>query len=396
MILSRLRRRDIISEGVTRGRKMRIRNLRWCAAFIASAMVLTALPPSVSAQIPVGVIVNGMKVSFPDVQPYIDEGNNTMVPIRIVSEKLNAELTWFEEGSVKLEYAGKHIKLRLHEKKAEIDGEFVDLGGDAVMRGGRTMVPLRIISEAFGAKVDWDNEAYIVRITEPSFDQSSPRLDAWGRLIRTEQLPGNAEDWPYILQDVPNSAYTLGYRKMTTIDSSQERVTASEVLRDPNIKREHLDQWASRIKNYYDLVLNVDHETLDPSTWWKKFTPYMNETSIDSSTRIEYAEWVKANRIRLEGWAEPEPSMIYAQDGNKFIMRTKIRFRILESEASYGVVLDAFEAPYEIKLKPGVWYSGYSDVQLSTNTTGNPWSHYGVASHDHMFFTPVANIREEV
>lgn len=360
---------------------------------VVSLLVLGFGIVPVSAAFPIGVIINGMKVSFPDTQPYLDKSNHTMVPIRTIAETLGATLKWQSNGNIKITYGSNIIIFKQHENKATVNGKTVKLDTPAVQHEGSTMVGLRFISEALGVMVKWDNEAHTVHITDAAFENSKPALDAWGRLIRSDKLPGNASDWAYVLEDIPNSAYTMGYRKMLSHEG--ERVPAAEAFKDSNLNREHLDQWVNRIKHYYDLVFSVDYRTMDSAHWWKSFEPYMNASSIDSVTRIQYGEWVQENGIRLEGWAEPEPSMTYMQDG-QYVMRTKVRFRILESNTGYGTLLDSFQTSYEMKLKIGVWYSGYADITLSTNTSGDPWSHYGVDHHDNLFFTPVGNIQEEV
>ncbi|WP_159887526.1 copper amine oxidase N-terminal domain-containing protein [Paenibacillus puerhi] len=366
------------------------------AAWLGAALLLLSCPFSAAAEVRPGVIVNGVKVRFPDIQPYVDANQKLMVPVRLISEQLGAKITWNDEGWAAFELGGKHIVIRLNESEALVDGQSVELDTKAVIQEGRMLVPLRFVSEALGVKVVWDHEAYTVKITDSEFEQSSPELDPWGRMIRQQSLPANAADWPYVLADIPNNAYSLGYRTRTSEAPDQQRLSSAITFNDPNLNREHLDQWANRIKRYYDLVFNVDYNEIEPEQWWKHFVPYMNETSVDSPARIQYAQRVQEQRIRIEGWAEPEPSMTYRQDGNKYVMRTYVRFLILESDAEYGVLLDAFQSSYEVKLKRGVWYSGYADILLSTNTTGNPWPYYGVTGHDHLFFTPVANIREEL
>ncbi|GKU78136.1 stalk domain-containing protein [Paenibacillus sp. L3-i20] len=346
-----------------------------------------------SAAIPIGVVVNGLKVTFPDTQPYLDANKRTMVPIRFVTEQLGATLDWQGGGKMKITYGKTSISLKQKATEAVVNGKALKLETPAIQLKGRTMVGLRFVSEALGTKVTWDSEAQTVHIMDAVFEKSKPLLDAWGRLIRTDKQPGNAGDWAYTLQDIPNIAYTMDYRKL--LDEGSLRTTASELFKDANLNRENLDKWANRIKRYYDLVFSVDYQLIDSSTWWQSFQPYMNNSSIDNTTRIQYAEWVKKNNIRLEGWAEPEPSMTYKQDG-KYMMRTKVRFRVLESDALYGTLLDSFQASYEMKLKTGVWYSGYADIVLSTNTSGDSWPYYGVDYHDHLFFTPVGNIQEEV
>ncbi|CAH1207704.1 hypothetical protein PAECIP111893_02760 [Paenibacillus plantiphilus] len=366
---------------------------RLLAGLAALLIALSSGSIPAAADVPIGVIVNGLKVAFADAQPYVDINNRTMVPLRIIVQKLGATLQWQSNGRIEIKYGQRSVALRLNSLQAVVNGKRITLDTSAVQVEGRTMVPLRFISEGLGAKVRWDSEAYTVLITDEVFAKSSPNLDAWGRLIRTERLPGNTGEWAYVLEDVSNSAYIMGYRKQ--INPASPRMPASEAFQNPNFNRENLDQWVKRIRNYYDLVFSVDYRTIDPSTWAESFRPYMNSSSLDSITRVQYAEWVQNNGIRLEGWAEPEPSMTYMQDG-KYMMRTMVRFRVLEADADYGTLLDTFQASYEVKLKIGVWYRGYADIVLSTNVSGDPWPHYGVELHDHLFFTPVGSIQEEV
>lgn len=367
--------------------------IRLMAIMAGLLLALGIAAPTASAAIPIGVVINGMKVTFPDTQPYLDQNKRTMVPVRVITESLGAKLDWQGSGKMIITYDSNKIELRQNASEAVVNGKSVKLDTPAVQREGRTMVGLRFVSEALGATVRWDGEANTVHITDKTFESGNPSLDAWGRLLRTNKLPGNAGDWAYVLADTPNAVYTMGYRKQ--LDEGKERVPAAEAFLDPNLNRDTLDKWASKIRHYYDLVFSVDYRTIDPSTWWQAFEPYMNPSTLDSVTRTQYAEWVVSNGIKLEGWAEPEPSMTYWQDG-QYVMRTKVTFKIIESDTGYGALLDTFQASYEMKLKKGVWYTGYADVALTTNTSGDPWPHYGVDHHDHLFFTPVGSIQEEV
>ncbi len=143
--------------------------------------------------------VNG-KTQIMDVAPFIDPRyGRTLVPIRFVAEALGLDVQWDPEErtvlitgnidgrqiSVKL-FIGKHpkkvelvnpstgVKYVVYEglPKAEINGVVVDLtnyGGQnlgvPVIYNGRTMVPIRFVAEAFGAKVDWIPPATIVITT---------------------------------------------------------------------------------------------------------------------------------------------------------------------------------------------------------------------------------------
>jgi len=50
-------------------------------------------------------------------------------------------------------------------KTAKVNGKEIKLDTSSVIAGGRTFVPVRFISEAFGATVEWDGKNKIVTIT---------------------------------------------------------------------------------------------------------------------------------------------------------------------------------------------------------------------------------------
>jgi hypothetical protein len=126
---------------------------RRIATFIVFLVVLT-VGAMVNAQ--VAVELNGIEVSFPDQQPIIIDGR-TLVPVRFVSEALGAVVEWHEQTSrVTVALADKVIALSLGSRMVTVDNAqlFLDVSAQAV--GGRTMVPLRFVSEMLGAKVHWD------------------------------------------------------------------------------------------------------------------------------------------------------------------------------------------------------------------------------------------------
>jgi len=105
------------------------------------------------------VLVNGREVLFPDQMPYINKDNRTMVPVRFVSESLGAKVSWDNDNRmVIIEKGNDIIKLKIGENKADVNGKTISFDTTAVLQNNRTMVPVRFISEALGAKVGWIQE----------------------------------------------------------------------------------------------------------------------------------------------------------------------------------------------------------------------------------------------
>lgn len=122
--------------------------------------------PNVSAS-PIRVTVDGHDVAFPDEPPYVDrKSNRTMVPAKLVSEKLGAKVKWNGAlNQIAFTHKNDTITLGIGDNHAQVNGKTVTFGGGAMVKNGRTMVPLRFISEVFHADVDWKPERNQVIIT---------------------------------------------------------------------------------------------------------------------------------------------------------------------------------------------------------------------------------------
>lgn len=105
----------------------------------------------------VQVEVDGRAMTFPDELPYVDAATNlTMVPAKFVSEKLGATVKWNRAlNQILFSYKKDTIALGIGDNHAVVNGKTVTFGGGALVKNGRTMVPLRFISEAFHAQVEW-------------------------------------------------------------------------------------------------------------------------------------------------------------------------------------------------------------------------------------------------
>lgn len=102
------------------------------------------------------VYIDGTEVGFPDVKPYISD-NRTFVPIRFISEQLGASLNWNSEaGTIVITKDDESVKLIIGSKEVIKNGAPGSMDVAPVITDGRTMVPLRFVSEQLGATVEWD------------------------------------------------------------------------------------------------------------------------------------------------------------------------------------------------------------------------------------------------
>lgn len=111
----------------------------------------------------VKVYVNGQNPVF-DVAPRIVEGR-TLVPVRFIAEALNANVTYDENAGTVTIQGQANISMKINSRIALVNGQQVELDVPAEIENGRTMVPLRFISEGFKCKVNFYGQSNLVSIT---------------------------------------------------------------------------------------------------------------------------------------------------------------------------------------------------------------------------------------
>ncbi len=112
---------------------------------------------------PPSLFVNGYSIET-SAPPAIVNGR-TLVPVRAVAEALGAAVSWEPtKRAVTLTRRGHTVILAIDDAVAFVDGRPVALDTPATIIAGRTMVPLRFLSQVFGAEVTWDDSAREVRV----------------------------------------------------------------------------------------------------------------------------------------------------------------------------------------------------------------------------------------
>ena len=110
------------------------------------------------------VLVNNQSLKF-DVPP-VNINSRVLVPFRVISEALGAEVTWDEVNqSVVAKKEDATIKLTIGNRTAFINNRSTTLDVAPQIIDGRTMIPVRFISEGFGAEVEWDGTTQTVYIS---------------------------------------------------------------------------------------------------------------------------------------------------------------------------------------------------------------------------------------
>lgn len=343
---------------------------KWVITGLVSAMLCSLFTVTASAASRlssfVSVVMDGQKIWFPDAQAFVDENNRTLVPVRFIAEQMGANVGWEPKTmTVPIERDDLHIVLTIGDSKALVNGKEVAFDSQAITSGGRTLVPLRFVSEALGAEVNWDSPTSTVFISTQ--EDANAKYDEWGRLIRTTHLPKNAKDYPYILADVPNEAYEMAYPYSHPTDSKVSSVLYSTL---PEFNKKNVDIWMSRLKTFGALWLNVDYKTIDDAWAQAVFATKMQSSNAELKYIRRYVDWVKDNKIQIEGYLDPEPSMIYRNGFGDNYIRSKFRIKFVSFKESKDLLYDE-RFPNQQSFEKGIWYEGYTDISMSTNVGGD-------------------------
>ena len=109
------------------------------------------------------ILVAGKEIK-PETPAYIENGR-TMVPLRFISEALGEKVDW--KADTKTVIVGDNkASLVIGEKEINANGKKIAIDSPAVIKDSRTFVPLRAISEILGAKVDWESSTRSVKISK--------------------------------------------------------------------------------------------------------------------------------------------------------------------------------------------------------------------------------------
>ncbi len=97
-------------------------------------------------------------------EPYVDEQNRVMVPLRKCLEAIGATVEYDGKTQViTAKWNGILLNCSIGQRELTVNGALIPMDTEAKISEGRTYVPVRFIYEAFGKKVAWhDNSRTVI------------------------------------------------------------------------------------------------------------------------------------------------------------------------------------------------------------------------------------------
>ena len=125
----------------------------------------------------ISVMVDGRELAG-DVVPVMEQ-ERVLVPMRTIFEALGAEVSWDDSSkTAKAQKGWTDVEITIDQAVMKKDGREIALDVPVHMINDRTMVPVRAVSEALGAEVEWNQEERIVSVWQRSENGLSKGLYA--------------------------------------------------------------------------------------------------------------------------------------------------------------------------------------------------------------------------
>ncbi len=144
---------------------------RRLSALAAASLFSAAVAIPAFAAGPVSVTVNGNAANLNP--PPTERAGRVFVPLRGVFEQLGASVV-YQSGVINASGRGHNISLRIGSQQATVDGQQQNVDVAPFIIGASTYVPLRFVSQALGATVNYDGANRVVAINTNGAAANNP------------------------------------------------------------------------------------------------------------------------------------------------------------------------------------------------------------------------------
>ena len=120
------------------------------------------------------IFLDGQELTAGQDVPVENVNSSIMVPLRMIAENLGYKVDWNQTSkTITIEQQGKTMQLIVDQTAASVDGKTVILTTAPLLRNGTTLVPIRFIGEQFGLTVKWDNTQKVVDLITPEIPDTN-------------------------------------------------------------------------------------------------------------------------------------------------------------------------------------------------------------------------------
>lgn len=311
----------------------------------------------------------------------IERNGVTYVPLRTV-ENLGATVSWDNNtNTATIKHGYNTIEQRIGSDTALVNTKVVKVPAAAIKHNGTTYVPIRFISDVIGSDIKFDKPTNTVSISYEMPKDGNQKYDQFGRLLKSSNLPKNYTLYPSIVVGVPNDMYEFKFeyeigKNASNLVDGKDYKKPTTFVNDEWYSIDNMKLWINTTEDYLDHVINVDYRSID-YTWADEMAELTCQKGLDDNyyqgfvnDAREYVDYVKANKIIIEGDYYVEPSATYKSHGG-VRMRSWVKFKTNKDTKLFNE---------SATNKAGVVYEGYTDVSLGSQKGGEDGSELVVKS----------------
>ncbi len=198
-----------------RGETMLKKILNWKIILsLLMIIMFVNIAPDVYAQSPIKLIIDG-KTVLADPEAYI-KNDRTLVPMRVIAEQLDAQVTWDNDSrSVHISKGDMQVDLTIDSRLIEytIDNETIYKLSDVApsIKDDRTFVPIRVVSNALGVGIHWDDEKKAVIIDSSEKSEIESFFDVEISSVKSGQVITGTTNLSAVMGSVPKGSSEIKY-----------------------------------------------------------------------------------------------------------------------------------------------------------------------------------------
>jgi len=172
------------------------------------AATVLAVFAVVTPALAISVTVNGNNVNL--APPPIERAGRVFVPLRGLFEQLGASVV-YENGVINATAGSQTVSLTIGSQQATVDGSPQTVDVAPFIVGASTYVPLRFVSQALGATVNYDGTNQIVAVTTASAPSESYAPPPSYATAAVDIPPPPLPEYEQPPCPAPNLIWTPGY-----------------------------------------------------------------------------------------------------------------------------------------------------------------------------------------
>lgn len=306
---------------------------------------------------PLSIWVDGKQVQFGDRSPIV-VNDTTLVPVRMLLEKLSFSIGWNKESKVVTATSTNPkneavISLQVDHDTAFVNNKPQKLTVAPQMVGQTTYVPLRFIVEATGYAIEWNETERIISIETIMKSQGFLwKVEKNGNVVYMLGSIHVASEEMYPLRDEIEDAFAdAGY-------------LAVEV--DSTVEKPELPQYLDNLGTYKDGTTIQNH--LSPDAY-RILGELLTELELPANAMDKYKPWFAS--MILDSWnredSDYQPTLGIDQYFMDNALKAKMPILELESYESQFTMFDNFSAGLQEEFLMGSIYNFVTETEPATH-----------------------------